>query len=57
MSKDLWLEGQYVMLEKLKDDGLTRQNVLLKKKLKCARKEKSSRIWNHSEEVHHIPLH
>lgn len=38
MSKDLWLKGHYVMLEKLKNDGLTKQNILLKKNLKYAEK-------------------
>lgn len=27
MSKDLCLEGQYIMLEKLKDDSLTKQEL------------------------------
>lgn len=37
MSKALWLEGQHVMSEKLKDDWLTKQKILLKKNVKYSK--------------------
>lgn len=38
MSEDLWLKDHRVMLEKPKNDDLTKQNTLLKKNLKYAEK-------------------
>lgn len=38
MSKDLWLERQHILSEKLKHNRLTKQKILLKKDLKYTKK-------------------
>lgn len=38
MSKNLWLERQHILSEKLKHNRLTKQKILLKKDLKYTKK-------------------